>query len=136
MKRKNKLYYKEYIMTLCLKNKEPIYIELLGRKLYYNKKYTKSCKTILNINNYKELLDKKVEKILYSDFSFVKYYWSIFGKEKIMLEPNIQINRNNFLYLSLVEVNIKENISDLSMKELKENLSVQDYIKFCKDKKI
>lgn len=133
-----KLYYEEYILTLCLKGISPIYnYRILYDRLFYNNEYKKS-ETILDISNYKELFEHYVRNILNNDFWFLDYYQKFLCNKLLCREmiTNKKITKNNFLYLSLIKKDKVMEIDDIKLEDLKKRLSLKEYITFCNDNSI
>lgn len=108
---------KKYIMTLCLKKQDPIYIENMVYGCHNNDiKYDYS--TIINTNDFNKLFDDKVIHILNRKFCFLDYEKKFLSNKLICREPikRKRITKKNFLYLSLI---IKpEEIDNKEIKEL------------------
>lgn len=127
----NKLYYKKYIMCLCIENNPPIYLNAYS-KIYYDNKYNEKMETILDIISYDDIFNSKNKTILKGldlgfftlDFTYSKENFFVKGKK---------IKKEKFIYLSLIAECKEKDIGNTTFYDLSKKLNTKEYIRFCND---
>lgn len=126
----NKLYHKKYIMCLCIKGKNPIYLNSYS-SIYYNNKYNET-ETVLEIINYDDIFNTETKKIL-KGLDLGSYILSFTMSKEDFFVDSKKIKREEFIYLSLIVKCEEKFFDDITFYKILKTLPIEEYIKFCND---